>query len=397
LEKVSSAPAGWGQRRQVFQELFFEPVRLRMLLLAILLGLGGSSVFPVLSLHLSSGLGIEPFWIGVFFACNTLAAVTISHLIARASDKGLQRSRILTISMMASVAGSLLLAQVHDYLLLLLTGMLWFGVSASAQPQLFALSRERVCDDQAALFQSVMRAQISLSWMVGPPLAYLVFERFGFQWLMAITAGLFALGLLLLPGLPKGTASVAEEIRVRDRRIPWLVLSIAAIFAANNIYIIYMPLHVTQGLNMATMVPGLLMGLVAGLEIPVMISGGLLASRWPLLRPLWLASCAGLLFYIGFWFATDFASLVLLQLFNALYIGLAGGLGLVIFQALMPYRLGVASTLFSNAIKSGALVGASLGGVIAQLWGYQNVFLASGSLCLVSVWAVVMANRRAPV
>jgi len=395
VEKVSIQGAVWGQRRRAFQELFFEPVRLRLLLLAILLGLGGASVFPVLSLHLGTGLGIEPFWIGVFFACVTLASVTTSHLIARASDRGLQRARILAVSMGVSVIGSLLLSQVTAYLPLLLIGMFWFGVSASALPQLFALSREQVSDDQAPLFQSVMRAQLSLSWVIGPPLAYLVFERFGFQWLMAITAGLFALALLLLSGLPKGelVPSAESATRQQDRRIPWLVLAIAAIFAANNMYIIYMPLHVTQGLHMATMVPGLLMGLVAGLEIPVMISGGLLASRWPLLRPLWLAGCAGLAFFVGIWWAVDFTSLVVLQLFNALFIGLSGGLGLVVFQALMPHRLGVASTLFSNAIQSGALIGSSLGGVIAQLWGYQNVFLASAILCMVSILAIVMANR----
>jgi SET family sugar efflux transporter-like MFS transporter len=375
------------------KQLLLEPVRLRLLLMSLVLGLGGASVLPVLSLHLVTELGIEPLWVGVYFGCNTIAGVTISQLIARASDKGLQRTRILMGALMAALSGALVLAFVTQYWLLLLMGMVCFGLSSSAQPQLFALSREQVTGDQAPLFQSVMRAQISVSWIIGPPLAYVAFERWGFTSLMGATASLYGLAVLMLFGLKGGPITASVVSAARDRRIPWLVFATAALFAANSMYIIYMPLHMTQILGPETLVPGLLMGLVAGLEIPIMIGGGVLAKRWPLLRPLWMASLAGSLFFIGFALTTELTHLVALQLLNAVYIGLSAGLGLVVFQTLMPHKLGTASTIFSNAVSSGALAGASLGGVAAQWWGYSSVFWVCGGLCGIALVALWGANR----
>lgn len=378
---------------QELKELLFEPVRFRLLLLCLMLGLGGASVWPVLSSHLVVGLGIEPIWVGIYFTCNTLAGVTISQLIARASDVGLPRTRILAVAMTAALFGAIALAWVSNYWLLLAMGMLSFGLSAAAQPQLFALSREQVTGAQAPLFQSLMRAQISLSWIVGPPLAYLIFDSLGFQTLMGGTVVLYGLGLLLLIGLKGQPVTASASGMGKDKRIPYLIAAIAAIFAANSMYIIYMPLRITQDLQLDTLIPGLLMGMVAALEIPIMIGGGVVAKRWPLLRPLWLASGAGTLFFMGFALAGNITTLAILQLFNAVFVGLSAGLGIVVFQTLMPTRLGAASTLFASASSTGALMGSSIGGAVAQWWGYQSVFIACALLCTLAIIAIAIANR----
>lgn len=378
---------------QEFKQLLADPTRARLLILSLILGLGGASIYPVLSLHFVADLGVEPLMVGVYFGCNTLAGVIISQLIARVSDGGVSRIRILVIAIFAALNGAIVLAVVDLYWLLLLLGAVSFGLGAAAQPQLFAMSREQVTGSQAPLFQSVMRAQISLSWIIGPPLAYLIFEQWGFQVLMSGTVMLYGVALLLLMGLSSQKTPVASHQVGKDKRIPWLVFAIATIFAANSMYIIYMPLHITQDLHLGTVVPGLLMGLVAGLEIPVMIGSGVLAKRWPLLRPLWLSGGAGSLFFIGFALVDNLTALVVLQLFNALFVGLSAGLGLVVFQTLMPHRLGGASTLFTSASSSGAMLGSSLGGVIAQWWGYSSVFWCCAVMCVLSMLAIGTANR----
>lgn len=368
---------------------------LRLLALCLLLGTAGASVFPVLSTHLAINLGIEPLWIGVFFAANTLAGIGVSQWLAKRSDAGMSRMKILYVSIAVSMVGSVGLGLVTWYPLLLVVGMVWFGLSSTAQPQLFALAREQVNDQQAALFQSVLRATISMSWIAGPPLAYLLFDWLGFRILMMITAGVFLLSLLMLPGMKDTRLSGStSKVSVTDPRVMGLMMVIIAIFAANSMYIVYMPLYVRDVLGLMTVAPGLLMGLAAGLEIPIMIFGGAQAWRWHLFAPLKVAAISGIVFYAGVWWFDGFNMLLAMQVFNAGLVGLSAGIGISIFQTLMKDRLGMASTLYSNSIKIGSLAGAGLGGVIAQWGGYDGVFIGCGLLAIIATGLVFWISSK---
>ena len=377
---------------------WLQPIIWRLLALCLLLGLAGASVFPVLSTHLSTNIGVSPLWIGVFFAANTLAGIGVSQWLANKSDRGLSRLTILIVAISASTLGSIGLGFINWYPALLVAGMVWFGLSSTAQPQLFALAREQVNDKEAALFQSVLRATISISWIAGPPLAYLLFEMIGFRNLMLITAGLFALCLALLPGLKDSRLAPAKPQTpgVRDPRILGLMLVMAAIFAANSMYIVYMPLYVRDSLQLIGIAPGLLMGLAAGLEVPIMIIGGALSHRWSLFGPLRLAALCGIGFYVGVWWFDTFPALMMLQVLNAFLVGLAAGLGISVFQTLMKDRLGMASTLYTNAIKTGSLAGSSLGGVVAYIGGYDWVFIGCALLALTALVFVQWVSYKSP-
>lgn len=368
---------------------------LRLLALSMLLGTAGASVFPVLSTHLAINLGIEPLWIGVFFVANTLAGIGVSQWLAKRSDAGMSRMKILYVSVIVSMFGSVGLGVVEWYPLLLVVGMVWFGLSSTAQPQLFALAREQVNDQQAALFQSVLRATISMSWIAGPPLAYFLFDWLGFRTLMMITATIFLLTLLMLPGMKDTRLSGStSKVSVTDPRVLGLMLVTIAIFAANSMYIVYMPLYVRDVLELMTIAPGLLMGMAAGLEIPIMIFGGAQAWRWHLFAPLKVAAVSGMFFYAGVWWFESFTMLLAMQVFNAGLVGLAAGIGISIFQSLMKDRLGMASTLYTTSIKIGSLAGAGLGGVIAQWGGYDGVFIGCGLLATIATGLVFWISSK---
>ena len=368
---------------------------LRLLALSMLLGTAGASVFPVLSTHLAINLGIEPLWIGVFFAANTIAGIGVSQWLAKRSDAGMSRMKILYVSIFVSMLGSVGLGVVEWYPLLMVVGMVWFGLSSTAQPQLFALAREQVNEKQAALFQSVLRATISMSWIAGPPLAYLLFDWLGFRALMMITAAIFFLSLLMLPGMKDSRLTGAvSRVSVADPRVLGLMLVTIAIFAANSMYIVYMPLYVRDVLGLMTIAPGLLMGLAAGLEIPIMIFGGAQAWRWKLFAPLKVAAISGIVFYAGVWWFDSFNMLLAMQVFNAGLIGLSAGIGISIFQTLMKDRLGMASTLYTTSIKIGSLLGAGLGGLIAQWGGYDWVFIGCGLLAAIATGLVYWISSK---
>lgn len=374
--------------------MFRERMRVRLLLLSLGIGMAGASIMPVLSTHLAVNLLIEPFWIGVLFGSNTIAGISVSHWIAKQSDAGLSRIKIIRIGLEVSLVMVIALGVSTPYFLVLLFSVLMFAAVSPIQPQLFALARTLVDDEQATLFQSMLRSTISLSWIIGPPLAYVLFASIGFLGLALICATLFAFTLLSVRGfkdIPLQTnASVAPS--TRDPRLKWMVLAIAGVFASNNMYLVYMPIYAIETLQLAAVAPGLLMGLAAGIEIPIMLTAGAQANRWRLFSPLKLAAASGVIFYLLVFFSDQLNSLLFAQLFNGLFIGVMAGLGISVFQTLMQGRMGMASTLYTNAIRMGGLAGSLGGGMIAQFAGLRGVFLACVVMSIVSLFALHRAS-----
>ena len=80
------------------------------------------------------------------------------------------------------------------------------------------------------------------------------------------------------------------------------------------------------------------------------------------------AVAAGVLFYAGLILFHGRAALLALQLFNAIFIGIIAGIGMLWFQDLMPGRAGAATTLFTNSISTGViLAGVMQGGAVPEL------------------------------
>ncbi len=68
------------------------------------------------------------------------------------------------------------------------------------------------------------------------------------------------------------------------------------------------------------------------------------------------AVAAGVLFYAGLILFHGRTALLALQLFNAIFIGIIAGIGMLWFQDLMPGRAGAATTLFTNSISTGVIL-----------------------------------------
>ena len=139
-------------------------------------------------------------------------------------------------------------------------------------------------------------------------------------------------------------------------------------------------------LFLAGIVPGILMGTAAGLEIPAMILAGYYVKRWGKRKMMVTAVAAGVLFYIGLILFHDRVALLVLQLFNAVFIGIVAGIGMLWFQDLMPGRAGSATTLFTNSISTGVILAGVIQGAVAQSYGHYAVYWVIAVISVVTLW-----------
>ncbi|MEE3662582.1 sugar efflux transporter [Brenneria sp. g21c3] len=353
------------------------------LVIAFLTGIAGALQLPTLSLFLSNEVQVRPFLVGMFYTGSAIIGIIVSQILATRSDRQGDRKTLIFQCCLLGALACVLFAWNRNYFILLFVGVLLSSFGSTANPQLFALAREHAdrTGREAAMFSSVLRAQISLSWVIGPPIAFALALGFGFT-TMYLTAGVvFVLcGILVrifLPSMPKQaikTAATLESPRNNRRDTLLLFTACTLMWACNGIYIINMPLYLVRELNLPEKLAGIMMGTAAGLEIPAMLIAGYVAKRFGKRFLMRLAIASGLLFYVGLLFLDSEIALLTMQLLNAIFIGILAGIGMLYFQDLMPGQAGAATTLFTNTSRVGWIISGSLAGIVAEIWNYHAVF-----------------------
>ena len=145
-------------------------------------------------------------------------------------------------------------------------------------------------------------------------------------------------------------------------------------WGSNSLYIINMPLFIINELHLPEKLAGVMMGTAAGLEIPTMLIAGYFAKRLGKRFLMRVAAVGGVCFYAGMLMAHSPAILLGLQLLNAIFIGILGGIGMLYFQDLMPGQAGSATTLYTNTSRVGWIIAGSVAGIVAEIWNYHAVF-----------------------
>lgn len=370
------------------------------MMVAFMMGVAGALQAPTLSLFLSREVGAQPFWIGLFYTVNAIAGIGVSLWLAKRSDSQGDRRKLIIFCCLMAIGNALLFAFNRHYLTLITCGVLLASLANTAMPQLFALAREYADNSarEVVMFSSVMRAQLSLAWVIGPPLAFMLALNYGFTVMFSIAAGIFTLSLVLIAFMLLSVARVelpsenalSMQGDWQDSNVRMLFVASTLMWTCNTMYIIDMPLWISSDLGLPDKLAGFLMGTAAGLEIPAMILAGYYVKRYGKRRMMVIAVVAGVLFYTGLIFFHSRMALMTLQLFNAVFIGIVAGIGMLWFQDLMPGRAGAATTLFTNTISTGVILAGVIQGAIAQSWGHFAVYWV---IAIISVVALFLTAK----
>lgn len=370
------------------------------MLVAFMMGVAGALQAPTLSLFLSREVGAQPFWVGLFYTVNAIAGIGVSLALAKRSDNQGDRRKLIMFCCLMAIGNALLFAFNRQYLTLITCGVLLASLANTAMPQLFALAREYADSSarEVVMFSSVMRAQLSLAWVIGPPLAFMLALSYGFTVMFAIAAGIFAISLVLIAFILPSVARVEQPADApetqsggwQDKNVRMLFVASTLMWTCNTMYIIDMPLWISTELGLPDKLAGILMGTAAGLEIPAMILAGYYVKHFGKRRMMVTAVAAGVLFYLGLIFFHSHTALLILQLFNAVFIGIIAGIGMLWFQDLMPGRAGSATTLFTNSISTGVILAGVIQGAVAQSYGHFAVYWVIAAISLVTL---VMTGR----
>ncbi|HDK8768200.1 TPA: sugar efflux transporter SetB [Escherichia coli] len=361
----------------------FDLTSTAFLIVAFLTGIAGALQTPTLSIFLTDEVHARPAMVGFFFTGSAVIGILVSQFLAGRSDKRGDRKSLIVFCCLLGVLACTLFAWNRNYFVLLFVGVFLSSFGSTANPQMFALAREHAdkTGREAVMFSSFLRAQVSLAWVIGPPLAYALAMGFSFTVMYLSAAVAFivcgVMVWLFLPSMQKELPLATGTIEAprRNRRDTLLLFVICTLmWGSNSLYIINMPLFIINELHLPEKLAGVMMGTAAGLEIPTMLIVGYFAKRLGKRFLMRVAAVGGVCFYTGMLMAHSPVILLGLQLLNAIFIGILGGIGMLYFQDLMPGQAGSATTLYTNTSRVGWIIAGSVAGIVAEIWNYHAVF-----------------------
>ncbi|HAW4382224.1 sugar efflux transporter SetB [Escherichia coli] len=361
----------------------FDLTSTAFLIVAFLTGIAGALQTPTLSIFLTDEVHARPAMVGFFFTGSAVIGILVSQFLAGRSDKRGDRKSLIVFCCLLGVLACTLFAWNRNYFVLLFVGVFLSSFGSTANPQMFALAREHAdkTGREAVMFSSFLRAQVSLAWVIGPPLAYALAMGFSFTVMYLSAAVAFivcgVMVWLFLPSMQKELPLATGTIEAprRNRRDTLLLFVICTLmWGSNSLYIINMPLFIINELHFPEKLAGVMMGTAAGLEIPTMLIAGYFAKRLGKRFLMRVAAVGGVCFYAGMLMAHSPVILLGLQLLNAIFIGILGGIGMLYFQDLMPGQAGSATTLYTNTSRVGWIIAGSVAGIVAEIWNYHAVF-----------------------
>lgn len=267
-------------------------------------------------------------------------------------------------------------------------------------PQLYASARESINQYRsgiAVMANMILRSMFSFGFLFGPLVGSILLARYDFTGLFFGTVIMFAVvfmsSFLIKNSNPPAVEQSIEITSYEEPKSPNLLTNmglfipfIAFVFlhVGQWMYLLNMPLFVTGYLGEADSAVGILASLCAGLEVPLMIFMGYVASRVSSKTLLIIAGFIGSMYFLSIGIFESYTMMLIGQLPLALFLAILLGLGISYFQDLLPQFPGYASTLFANAMIVGQLVGNLLGGIANDTLGVENSFYISGAFLFIA-------------
>jgi SET family sugar efflux transporter-like MFS transporter len=352
---------------------------------------------PMLAVLLTSLYGASDAETGLALGAYNIGGFLASLLIPAAADRRQDYLRPLLLCSASGIALIVALAVLPGLPFAVIALVLLGGPPGVGSTLLFAHLRH----SGAAPGRVVRtRAIVSFAWVAGPVLATAVASGSSTRAALVVLAAIAVVNLvtavLLLRSRgrvqaplqpPTGTSPLAGLKHLRSGRALLVVAAFIALQTTNIATVTAAGLYVTRSLHAPILWAGIALSTAALLEIPALLLIGQLIDRWST-RSLVAAGCAaGVVYYCLAAVASSPIVFVALQPLNAAFFAVVAGVGLTVFQDVLPAP-GLASGLFTNTRRIGAVLSGVLIMTAAAVAAdtYRAVYvLAAGATLLVLI------------
>ena len=362
-------------------------------------GLQFAFLNTALALLLSTLLGASNGQIGLALALYNASGFVAALVIPMWADRRGDYLTWMLVCGILTLATAALLA-LTDSLTLAILGLVVLGGPAAVGSSLFFAHLRATGTGRAAVMNT--RAMVSVAWVAGPPAAMLLAGTLGIRSVLVAIAAIALVGIATVLGLRR-TGTVGRLTNRDDdgeappplplARVIALVGAFVLLQAANATVTSAMTLYVVDGLHAPAVWGGIALGIAALAEIPALMLLGRLSDRFGQIPMLIVGIAVGIAYYLVMAIVRDPIGLAAAQLLNAWSFATVAGIGLTLFLDIIP-RPGLASGLFTNTRRVGAILSGGIFAVASTPAGFSGAFLVCAAVTAIALVVALLATGR---
>ncbi len=345
----------WLAFKTIFSDRLIGIVTLTMLVL----GFTFASTFPYLSIIFVQQMKQPEYSYSVLMVAMSMTGMLSGLVLGYLSDFVKDRRNMIIVTLVIGGIASAAFFASPNVLTFVICTLVMRPMSSNAFNLLFATIRAKTAvleSVEATSINSAVRTIYALSWILVPGLvgAYIAVSGNASDSFAFASAAFFGSALLYyFLGVASGRAesnlsapSFSDAFRLMNSSFILVrAFSISLISSAHALIAALLPLSITAISGGSTTDVGILAGLTAALEIPIMILAGMLLQRWPT----WKIICAGGLihaaYFVGLWFVDSRWQFYALAIFNAGGAAILLTLHMSYMQDLIKDRPGLSTSL----------------------------------------------------
>ena len=389
------------------RNVFGDPAYRRYLVVLTVTGAAGSAGMPLVPLFLVQELHASLAQVGVLTVAG-LFGVALNLPVGRLSDR--LRSRR---PLMYGLAGAMALGwaavgwTTSFWAALAVYVVLLSAPYGTLNAQIFAglsdTMHERGEEKQSTV-NSTLRGGYSFGYMLGPLVSTSIASAAGLRTAFWVAVGAYALVVLLALRLPDAARAQAPGKAAGERGgfrdalpLVFVACGLCLVIVGDMLRAVYLPIYVVERLHQSTVVFGVLVAVVAGLEVGVFPLMGMLADRLGIKRVIAASLAVGVVAYAVLASSTAMWQVWVFHVIQVVLFVATIGLGLSYAQSLAPGRPGLASSTFFSAQTAAKPLSGIVGATAVGGLGLPGIFWVPAglcALCLVAFTATAWRTRR---
>ena len=384
------------------------PNRYLVLLLMFVGASSTAATVPYMGLFIVEKLQMEPWTISVFSALETMMVLFVNRYLGRQIDEGGDIRLFLCISITAYIIGVIAMLIAPSYWTLIGVYAPGLAIASGSVSTMFSFVRFYAERNHINIlkFNMQVRAMASLAWMIAPAATFTLAGLWGHMIVFQAALGLGVLWLLVWritfrapfrrtePMIAGGAASAVGITTLAFNSSLWIAAAVCLCLSVGNALVLSASaLYYVQEVGLPHYAPGLALSMKCFVEV-VIILGAPKVLRWAGLRnSLIFSALLGVICFIYLAQIGSMHDMLVAAALEGAYFGIFAAVGVPFVQSFARGRIGHATSMFSNSIFLGGMIGGSLMGLIASVSDYRTVIL---SACVAAIAAAVtlLLTRR---
>ncbi|WP_373235409.1 MFS transporter [Cohaesibacter celericrescens] len=365
-----------------------------------------AATVPYMGYFIVEGLGKEPWMISIYAVLVTSMILVVNRFLGRRIDEGGDIRAYIFWAIIAYIVALAALLVFTSYWTLISIYAAGISVASGSMSVMFSFARiyADASHIDAIKFNAQIRAMASLAWMIAPAGSFTMAGLWGHMIVFQVALGLGFLWLLVwhltlkspfrrISSHSGASLNQTTSLRTDFNSAIWIAAAVCLFLSlGNSLVLSASPLYLIKEIHLPASAPGLSLTVKCFFEVIIILGTPNLIKKIGLRNALIVSSMLAVASSIYLAQIKTMTEMFIAAAIEGTYFGIFAAVGVSFVQSFSRGRIGHATSIFSNGLFMGSMIGGSMMGILANFTDFRTVILCASLPAILAAITLVFTR-----